>query len=287
MKKILITGASGQLGRSFINNVYGKYHILGTARNLVDGIPFSEGDISDRSFITKIIAEFSPDIIVHFASMTNVDKCEMYKSDANKVNVKPVEWILNVYSGYFVYISTDYVFDGVNGPYLENDQKKPINEYGRTKLKAESLIQSQSMNGLILRTNVLFDYTVWTGASFVNWLVKSLKNRKSITVVTDQFNNPIWTTDLANILIELIEKEVTGLYHTGGDEYISRYEFAKMIAQNFKLDASLILPISTGELNQKAKRPLKGGLKTEKIEDVLGVSSPSLEKALKKIISSE
>ena len=284
---MLITGASGQLGRSFIKNVYGKYHILGTARNLVDGIPFNVGDISNKSFITKVIAEFTPDIIVHFASMTNVDKCEIYQSEASEVNVKPVEWILNVYSGYFVYISTDYVFDGVNGPYLENDQKKPINEYGRTKLKAESLIRSQSRSGLILRTNVLFDYTVWTGASFVNWLVESLKNRKSITVVTDQFNNPIWTNDLANILIELIERKVTGLYHTGGDEYISRYQFAQMIAQKFKLETSLISPISTWELDQKAKRPLKGGLKTEKIEGELGISSPSLEKALESIVSSK
>lgn len=168
---------------------------------------------------------------------------------------------------------------------LKMIKKKPINEYGRTKLKAESLIQSQSRNGLILRTNVLFDYTVWTGASFVNWLVESLKNKKTITVVTDQFNNPIWTTDLADILIELIKRKVTGLYHTGGDEYISRYEFAQMIAQKFKLDTSLILPISTGELDQKAKRPLKGGLKTGKIEDELGVSSPSMEKALKSILS--
>ena len=231
MKKILITGASGQLGRSFVKKVYNKYQILGTSRNSIDGIPFIEGDISNKSFLIKIIKEFSPDIIVHFASMTNVDGCEIYQSNANNVNVKPVEWILNVYSGYFVYISTDYVFDGENGPYIESDLTNPINIYGETKLKAESLIQTQSRDGLILRTNVLFDYATWTSASFVNWLVESLKNRKSITVVTDQFNNPIWTNDLAVILIKLIENNVTGLYHTGSDEYMSRYEFAKMIAK--------------------------------------------------------
>ena len=133
---------------------------------------------------------------------------------------------------------------------------------------------------LILRTNVLFDYTEWTTASFVNWVVRSLRNRKSISVVLDQFNNPIWTDHLAHIINSLMKMNATGLYHSGSIEYISRYDFALMIAKKFELDHSLILPITTKALNQRALRPLKGGLRTEKITDDFGIIPPSIDEAL-------
>ena len=280
MKKILLTGASGQLGRAFIKKSEGKYTVLGIGRNLSGHCSFKKGNITDKIFIEKIVEDYSPDVIVHFAAMTSVDECEQNPHAAKNVNTAPVEWILNQFSGYFIFISTDYVFDGREGPYSEEAKTNPINVYGNTKLEAESIIHSHSQKGLIVRTNVLFDYTEWTAASFVNWVVRSLRNRKSISVVVDQFNNPIWTDHLAQILISLMEIEATGLYHSGSNEYISRHDFALMIAKKFELDHSLILPITTKALNQRALRPLKAGLQTQKITDDFEIMPPSMDEAL-------
>ena len=286
MKRILVTGASGQLGRVFIRKSREKYNILGTGRKYSDLCPFKKGDITDRKFIKEIVDDYTPDVIVHFAAMTGVDECEQNPYAAESVNIATVEWILNDFSGYFIFISTDYVFDGKDGPYSEKAKTNPINVYGKTKLEAESIIRSHSKKWLILRTNVLFDYTEWTTASFVNWVVKSLRNRKSISVVLDQFNNPIWTDHLAHIINSLIKMDATGLYHSGSIEYISRYDFALMIAKKFELDQSLILPITTKALNQIALRPLKGGLRTEKITDDFGITPPSIDKALSEMSGS-
>ena len=280
MKRILVTGASGQLGRAFIRKSRKKYNVLGTGRKYSDLCPFKKGDITDRKFIKEIVDDYTPDVIVHFAAMTGVDKCEQNPYAAESVNIASVEWILNEFSGYFIFISTDYVFDGKDGPYSEKAKTNPINVYGKTKFEAESIIRSHSKKWLILRTNVLFDYTEWTTASFVNWVVRSLRNRKSISVVLDQFNNPIWTDHLAHIINSLMEMDATGLYHSGSIEYISRYDFALMIAKKFELDHSLILPITTKALNQRALRPLKGGLRTEKITDDFGIMPPSIDEAL-------
>ncbi|HJM48082.1 MAG TPA: SDR family oxidoreductase [Candidatus Marinimicrobia bacterium] len=283
MKRILVTGASGQLGRAFIRKTIGKYIVLGTGRKYFDFCPFKKGDITDRNFIKQTVDGYMPDAIVHFAAMTGVDECEQNHSEAESINTASVEQILNEFSGYFIFISTDYVFDGKDGPYSEKEKTNPINVYGKTKLEAESIIRSHSQKWLILRTNVLFDYTDWTTASFVNWVVSSLRNRKSISVVLDQFNNPIWTDHLAQIIYSLMEIDATGLYHSGGIDYISRYDFALMIAKKFKLDSSLVSPITTKALNQRALRPLKGGLRTEKITDDFGIIPPSIDEALSAI----
>ena len=283
MKRILVTGASGQLGRAFIRKSSEKYNVLGTGRKYIDLCPFKKGEITNQNFIKQTVDDYNPDAIFHFAAMTGVDKCEQNPSEAEGVNTASVEQILNDFSGYFIFISTDYVFDGKDGPYSEEEKTNPINVYGKTKLEAESIIRSHNQKWLILRTNVLFDYAELTTASFVNWVVSSLRNRKSISVVLDQYNNPIWTDHLAQIICSLIEIDATGLYHLGGKEYISRYDFALMIARKFKLDHSLISPITTKALNQVALRPLKGGLRTEKVRDDFGIIPPSIDEALSAI----
>ena len=268
---------------AFIRKSSEKYNVLGTGRKYIDLCPFKKGDITNRKFIKQTIDDYNPDAILHFAAMTGVDECEQNPSEAEGVNTASVEQILNEFSGYFIFISTDYVFDGKDGPYSEKEKTNPINVYGKTKLDAESIIHSHNQKWLILRTNVLFDYSELTTASFVNWVVSSLRNRKTISVVLDQYNNPIWTDHLAQIIDSLIEIDATGLYHLGGIEYISRYDFALMIAKKFKLDHNLISPITTKALNQIALRPLKGGLKTEKIRDNFGIIPPSIDEALSAI----
>ena len=177
--------------------------------------------------------------------MTDVDGCERDPEMAFDVNVRGTENLLDNFSGRFIYISTDYVFDGNNGPYKEKDEVNPISVYGRTKLYAEDLVQQSNANWVILRSNVVFSFQERTKASFMDWVVDSLKNRQLITVVDDQWNNPTWTVDLARIISRIIDNEIQGLYHYGGRDLLNRFAFAEMIAETFKLDRTLICLLYT------------------------------------------
>ena len=286
MSRILITGAFGQLGTS-LRNILSDQSILAVGRM----IPMKEKngcallDITELNQVRETITLFQPDVIVHLAAMTDVDGCERDPEMAFDVNVRGTENLLDNFNGRFIYISTDYVFDGSDGPYAEKDEVNPISVYGRTKFYGEDLVQQSDANWVILRSNVVFSFNERTKASFMDWVVDSLKNRQSITVVDDQWNNPTWTVDLARIISRIIDHEIQGLYHYGGRDLLNRFAFAEMIAETFKLDRTLIEPIDTASLNQLAKRPLKSGLCTEKIEIDLSVEALPLRKALDEIYS--
>ena len=286
-KRILITGASGQLGNSVLNQLFGKYELLATDINKSDtlNIPFVILDITDLEQIKSTFTNFKPDVIINLASFTDVDGCELNPEKAYLLNTKSVEMLSDNFNGQFIQISSDYVFDGYNGPYSEDDDTNPLSVYGKTKLESEKVLQDSRIDWCLLRTNVLFDYYNSTEASFVKWVIDSLKSNKSINVVDDQWNNPTWTQSLAEIIELVINKNVKGLYNYGGADYLNRFEFAQIIADIFNLDKTLILPISTTSLNQVALRPLKGGLKTEKIEQKFDIKCITLKNSLSTIKS--
>ena len=286
MKKILITGAFGQLGTSLCK-VLSNESILAAGRVIISTKKYKciELDITNQRKVAEIISNYKPDIIIHLAAMTDVDGCEKTPEIAFDVNVKATENLLTSFTGKFIYISTDYVFDGEKGPYFEDDKVNPMSVYGKTKLYGENLVQQSDIDWVILRSNIIFSYSDRTKASFVNWVVDSLKKRQMITVVNDQWNNPTWTNDLAKVISKIIEKDINGLYHYGGRDYLNRLEFAKMIASTFGLDGSLIKPITTSELNWLAQRPLKSGLYTNKIELDLGIEALPIQKALDEMVS--
>jgi len=286
MKKILITGAFGQLGTSLCKELSNE-SILASGRVIISTKKYKciELDITNQKRVAEIIRDYKPDIIIHLAAMTDVDGCEKTPEIAFDVNVKATENLLTSFKGKFIYISTDYVFDGEKGPYFEDDKVNPMSVYGKTKLYGENLVQQSDIDWVILRSNIIFSYSDRTKASFVNWVVDSLKKRQMITVVNDQWNNPTWTNDLAKVISKIIEKDINGLYHYGGGDYLNRLEFAKMIASTFGLDGSLIKPITTSELNWLAQRPLKSGLYTNKIELDLGIEALPIQKALDEMVS--
>ena len=287
MKKILITGAFGQLGASLCEALPNEL-ILATGRimTMTKKYRSMELDITNKKHVEKLIRNYKPDIIIHLAAMTDVDGCEKDPEMAFDINVEATENLLKNFKGKFIYVSTDYVFDGEEGPYHEDDKVNPVSVYGKTKLYGENLVQESDIDWIILRSNIIFSYNDRTKASFVNWVVDSLKKKQMITVVNDQWNNPTWTNDLANVMSMMIEKNISGLYHYGGGDFLNRYEFAKMIASAFSLDRQLIKPITTPELNWLAQRPLKSGLYTNKIELDLGIEPLSIQKALDRMVSS-
>ena len=283
MKKILITGASGQLGKTLKTLFSSKYYIIPTSKNYYTYQKNYFLDITNPILIRDIVSATSPDIIINLAALTNVDLCEKKPDLAFSVNFTGLQNIVEIFNGPIIQLSTDYVFDGKTGQYSENSSVNPINVYGRTKLEAENFLKENSKDSLIIRTNVLYDYMSESPASFLNWVVKSLQDDKKINVVDDQWNNPTWTNSIAVAIDKAIEFELNGLIHWGDNDYISRFDFAIKIAETFQLKKNLINPIKTAELNQIAVRPLKGGLNVDRAKSILNLEPSNISDCLKYI----
>ena len=276
-RKILITGAEGQLGKALQISLSDKFILLPTSRKptqkAIKNRNVHKLDITVKEDITAAIASFKPDIIINCAAFTDVDGSEQDKYLAHKVNVSGLQNLIQLSEKetFFIQISSDYVFDGNNGPYTEDDHTFPINYYGKTKLEAENMLRGMRRRFLIFRPNVLYGEDLFSKGNFFAWVYKSLLNGKSISVVTDQISNPVYVQNFVNAIFKCIIMNCEGIYHFGSNNYISRYEFARNIAQIFNFELSLVEPIETKTLSRKvksyiAKRPINSGLKTEKIE---------------------
>ncbi|NOZ09109.1 MAG: dTDP-4-dehydrorhamnose reductase [FCB group bacterium] len=269
---VLLTGAAGQLGQILLKKLYRKYEVIPVdivRPGVQDGrLKIHLLDITEPRQVQKVFSKYSPAIVINTAAMTHVDGCELDPDTAYRVNSKAVENLLDCCdeSCLFVQISTDYVFDGKAGPYSESDTPCPNSVYGKSKLESENLLREKHSYSLIIRPNVLYNASPRSSASFFAWIYTSLKNNVSINVVTDQVSNPTYAPDLTELIEYALDRELTGLYHYGSRNYVSRYEFALEIADVFALPASLINPIKTAELGQAAARPAHSGLKTDKIE---------------------
>ena len=285
--RILITGAFGQLGYALQTTLSknSDYELICTGRNILEGQEGIPIDIRNQVGLKEVINSTSPDLVVNLAAMTNVDACEKNPKLAGEINVAGLQHICDSFSGKIIQLSTDYVFDGKAGPYKEEDQVCPVSIYGKTKLASEHILLDSNLNNLVVRGNVLYDYSSHTNASFLNWVVLSLKEGKEIKVVEDQYNNPTWTRSMADIIYLCISNDINGIIHWGDADYLSRYDFSKIIAEKFSLDSSLITPILTEELDQIATRPLRSGLIADKLINMLEVIPPSINDCLDEIIS--
>lgn len=282
--RILIFGSNGMLGQRLTKYLLSKNVELLTSSfedfSYIDKVDYKQCDITDRSKTKKLIFDFCPDFIVNAAAFTNVDKSESERETAWKVNVKAVEYMAEsarILDSHIIHISSDYIFDGENGPYLENAVPKPVGYYGRTKLASENVLKLYAIKSTIIRTNVLYGPTHFGRPDFVKWVIDSLKNNNQIRIVTDQINNPTFIEDLVQGIIRVIEIGKEGIYNIGGPDFLSRFDFTKKIADFFNLDKSLIIPICTKDLNQPARRPLKSGLITIKAQSELGYRPHSIE----------
>jgi dTDP-4-dehydrorhamnose reductase len=225
-------------------------------------------DITDRSQVEKVFRDVSPGVIIHTAAFTNVDGCESQKEKARMVNAEGARNVAieaKKYGAKLVYISTDYVFDGHKGMYKEGDVTNPINHYGLTKLQGEQAVVDVCDDFIIARTSVLYGRG---RKNFTTWIIDELKNRKELTIVTDQFVSPTLNTDLSHQIIALIEADAAGIYHTAGAERISRFDFAQKVAEGFELDPDLIVPYASERMNWLAKRPMDSSLDVSKVSKV-------------------
>jgi dTDP-4-dehydrorhamnose reductase len=275
-KRILVTGSNGLVGTYFCRlsalkkyRVYTLFHLDST--NSGNSISV---DLSNSMGVFKqVLNELEPDIVVHLAAMTNVDQCEIERDAADKVNHLSVKelanYIVNSKECFVLYVSTDYVFDGERGDYMETDNTNPINWYGMTKLLGEQeLLECNSENWCIARTSTPFGVHA-KKLSFPLFVVKNLSQKHELNVLTDQITSPTYALNLAEMMLELIDKRVKGIMHLSGSSQISRFNQALEIASAFHLDKDLIKPASINEMKWKARRPKNSSLNIIKAYNTL------------------
>ncbi len=285
--RVLILGSSGLLGQAIVRvaNRETDWQILKITQNtLIQGnnvLPFNPHDYKAwRQLIDK---DRKPDVIVNTAAMTDVDKCEVDREQAWRINVNLVDTLAQYCRSYdikLIQLSSDYVFDGSSGPYTEDDTPNPVNYYGRTKLAAENLCIRKLTDYTIIRTMWLYGEAQGGKTSFVDWVVKMLKKSDSFGVVTDEIGNPTLTDDIAYGIINILEKNYKGVLNIAGSDLQSRWLFATHIAQIYNNDPSIIKKISTRDLKRYAKRPHYSGLVTHQAQTILGLQPTPLQRGI-------
>lgn len=289
MEKLIITGVNGLLGQKLLEQAHNSYTILGidlheAPFNKKCKFEYHQLDLTKRRPLRDLIVSFEPNIIINTAAMTDVDGCETQKEQCWKINVEAVENLIYAVRNTetkIVQLSSDYVFDGKNGPYSETSVPKPLGYYGKSKLASENFLIAAGVEHAIVRTMVLYGYGIEIRPNFVTWLIEKLKNDESVKIVSDQFGSPTLADDLAHAILQIIERKKWDLFHISGSELIDRYNLALKIADVFKLNNNLIAPITTPELNQPAPRPLKSGFILDKAKAELGIEMSNVEDGLK------
>ncbi|MBX2965741.1 MAG: SDR family oxidoreductase [Cyclobacteriaceae bacterium] len=288
--KILITGANGLLGQKLINLLQHQQNVqlIATAHRALI-LPLTKGefqllDISNQKQVNEVIAQTKPDIIINTAAMTNVDRCETEQDACWKANVTSVQYLVEACTQYhihLIHVSTDFIFDGKEGPLDETAKPAPVNFYGKSKLAAEEIIQQSTISWCILRTVLVYGIsTDMSRSNIVLWVKKSLEEGKTINVVNDQWRTPTLAEDLAMGCWRAAKKKAIGIYHISGKDFLSPHDIAIKTAQFFKLDESLIMSTDSTQFKQPARRPLKTGFIIEKARKDLDYEPHSFTEGL-------
>ncbi|MFN4124023.1 MAG: SDR family oxidoreductase [Flavobacteriales bacterium] len=290
--KILLTGSNGMTGQKIVYRCLQKpdIELVATSRGanrlkLQNGYTYLDLDITDRNAVGDAINNHRPDVVINTAAMTNVDACESNKEACRKLNIDAVSYLVeacNAIDAHFIHLSTDFVFDGKNGPYSEDDAPNPISYYGWSKLEAERIIQAQSKDWAILRTILVVGVVEeQTRSNIILWVKRALEKGEWIRVVNDQYRMPTLAEDLAEACLLAAEKHANGMYHICGKDFLSTWEIANRVADYFGLDKSLMQELSSDQLNQPAQRPPITGFKLDKAIHELGYRPHGMDDILK------
>jgi dTDP-4-dehydrorhamnose reductase len=261
--KIAVTGHRGRLGTELIK---------------LGGLPL-EADITHRDQVLKAVNRLNPDVIINCAGMTDVDRCEESDSiiQAYQINTFGVANLISGFGGKLVQLSTDYIFDGKNGPYKETDRACPISTYGFSKHFAEYQLRNLPKS-LIIRTTILYGgHSQTTKSDFVRTVRGMLKAGKLVKCPDSLIGNPTHVQHLAVGILDAIHKNICGVLNVAGLDRLSRYELAQRVAIEFGFDASQVV---RGEIYGSAKRPVSAGFVLTKARE-LGIPLFDLASGLK------
>jgi dTDP-4-dehydrorhamnose reductase len=289
--RVLLTGSNGLLGQKIVNILAGRANVdlLATSRGVNryperGGYLYEEVDLLDFDLLLNVFKHFKPTVLIHTAAMTKVDLCETHQQECDRINIAAVRNLAEMckaHGTHLVHLSTDFVFDGKEGPYQETDAPNPLSHYGRSKWEAEKVVQEIGGSWSILRTMLLYGVTPsMSRSNIVLWVKQSLEAEKPIKVVEDQFRCPTLAEDLASATVSAAMRQAKGIYHISGPEMMSILEMAYKIADFWKLDTQLISPTDSLSLNQAAKRPPKTGFIILKAQTELDYRPHSLVQGL-------
>lgn len=289
--KILVTGSNGLLGQKLVHKLSKDYEVqlIATARgenrlSNKEGYTYQSLDITNKGEVEKVIANHKPDVVINTAAMTNVDACESDKEGCDKLNVDAVQYIVDACKAnhvYLVHLSTDFIFDGEDGPYDEEATPNPVSYYGESKLKAEEIVLKSSLDAAILRTVLVYGIAEdMSRSNIALWAKGALSKGQKINVVDDQFRSPTLAEDLADGCILAAKQKAKGIYNISGKDQLSVLEIVQQVADFWKLDKSLINPVSSKTLSQPAKRPPKTGFILDKAIRELGYKPHSFMEGL-------
>ena len=291
MKRILITGANGLLGQKLVGLLVQKpdVELVATARG-DNRLPFSEGytyrsmDITNRQEVLDVIGDVGPDVVIHGAAMTDVDKCELQKDACWAQNVHAVEYIIEACqdtNAFLLHVSTDFIFDGTAGPYDETAEANPISFYGWSKQAGESAVKHSNLRWAIARTMLVYGIAHdMSRSNIILWVKKSLEDGKNIKVVTDQWRSPTLAEDLALGCYLIADKEAEGIFNISGKGVLTPYDMAIKTADYFGLDKSLIAQADASNFTQIARRPPRTGFILDKSSTVLGYDPHTFEEGI-------
>lgn len=267
---VIVVGASGLVGNALWREFSPHCRTIGTfCRSEVPNLIHL--DLRDREEVRSVLRSVRPDVVLCPAAEPNVELCEMDPIATRRVNV---EGLQNLITGtaevgaFLVYFSSDYVFDGIHGPYSEEDACSPLNEYGRQKSECERMIAAQLDRYIIGRVSGVYDWEKQQ-KNFVVRFIECLGAGRSFQLPSDQVITPTYAPNLARVVRRLVENGHRGLFHLTGSRPVLRTEFAQLIADVFALDASLIRPVPTSDLGLRAARPRSAGLKIDKTQALL------------------
>jgi dTDP-4-dehydrorhamnose reductase len=297
MMKIAITGTNGLLGQHLVQLLLNEgYSVVATGKGADRSSFGSSGkayryyelDIVDQLRMDELLQSEKPEVLVHAAAITQVDECELNQEQCEGVNVQGTATAIKVaekYCRHFVFISTDFVFDGIEGSYSEDAELNPISFYGKTKQEGERLVSLAKIPWAIVRTCLVYG-NVFSGSrtNIISWVIENLENNKPIRVVSDQFRTPTYVEDLAKGILLIIQQKATGIYHISGNEILTPYEIAQQTAHFLGLNSGLIEEVNASVFTQPAKRPPKTGFNISKARKELGYEPISFTEGLKKML---
>lgn len=285
--RVLVTGASGLLGANLALEAAKDHTVFGlvNAQELrTDAFQVLKGDLTQAGVIEQVLEQTQPDWVIHCAALANVDACETNQARAVELNTEvPRKLALNVARGgaRLLHVSTDAVFDGNQGDFRESDPPNPLSVYARTKLAGEQALAETNPEAIVARVN-LFGWSPSGKRSLAEWFFNNLSAGNPVMGFTDVFFCPLLANDLARIFLAMLEKQLHGLYHVVAGDCLSKYEFGVQLARLFKLDDSLIRPISVKDSGLAAARSPRLTLNTEKLTLALGYPPPKIQQGLVK-----
>ncbi|MBP8115172.1 MAG: SDR family oxidoreductase [Chitinophagaceae bacterium] len=289
--RILVTGANGFLGNYLIQELLRRKHeVIATGKGncrikLNETFVYEEMDFTNVQSVNNVFDRCKPQVVVHAGAMSKTDECEDNRELAFNVNTQGTINLLMAaksMSSFFIFISTDFVFDGLKGMYNEDDVPGPVNYYGQTKLLAEEKVKEYAGAWCILRTVLVYGRPQQGRDNLLTLVKKKNENGELYKVFTDQLRTPTYVEDLAKAIISVMENKATGIFHISGIDQLSPFQMVIKMADLLSLNKELIIPITKDDLKEKAIRPPYTGFDISKAKSFLNYSPVSFDEGLKK-----